>query len=147
MAASTTHNVTPGEVLGELPVQTSKVTATSTGANTTKIERWIDHAAGQLNAMLRRHGIDPTQLGDDESETIRAGILAYAAAKVAPQIGGVSSEEISRLWETWGSVRKTARDNPQDLGADEDPTASVSSNIDTDSPTSSKWNADGFGGW
>lgn len=147
MGASTTHNVTPTDVLDELPVQTSKVTATSTGANTAKLEQWINQAAGQLNAILSRHGIDPTGLNDDEEELIRSGILAYAAAKAAPHISGVSSDAISRYWETWGSVRKTARDNPQDLGADEDPAASVSSNIDTDAPTSSQWNADGFGGW
>lgn len=146
MAVSTTHDVTAQDVLDDLPYVTKHITATSEPLSTTLIERWVTQGAGQLNAIMTRHGIDPTTLGDDESELVRSGIIAYALAK-SLQKRDADDAEIDRAWETWGSVRKTLRELPQDLGDSENADAVIISNVDADDPTVKRWDSDGFGGW
>lgn len=146
MAVSTTHSVTAQDVLDELPQRTAHVTATSEPLNTTQIERWVSQASGQLNAIMARHGIDPTTLGNDESELVRSGIIAYAAAKSLTRANAADAD-VRRQWETWGSVRKTLRDSPQDLGDSQKAENQIGSNVDPANPTPKKWGTDGFKGW
>jgi hypothetical protein len=78
---------------------------------------------------------------------VQAGIIAYAAAKAAPHVPGISDQQIDRYWEEWGSVRKTLRESPDELGKSHAASSSIKSNIDPDEPTHRKFDADGFGGW
>lgn len=146
MAVSTTHSVTAGDVTRQLPVKSSRIGAATEPVSTTDLEDWIAEGAGQANAILSRHGIDPTTLGADEAETVRAGIIAYAAAKTLQSMGA-PSDVTSRFWETWGSVRKTLRESPQDLGDAQKSTDAIKSNIDPTDPTEKNWDTSGFGGW
>jgi hypothetical protein len=146
MAVSTTHDVAAQDVLDELTFNTEHVGATTSPLSTTMIDQWVIQAAGQLNAIMTRHAIDPTTLGDDEAELVRAGVIAYAAAKALTRTHGAEAD-VRRQWETWGSVRKTLRETPQDLGASQLAENQIVSNIDVDNPTPKRWNSANFGGW
>lgn len=146
MAVSTTHSVTVTDVLEAIPVKSSRVGATTDPVSTGMIEKWIESAAGQLNAMLQRHGIDPTSLGDDETELIQSGIIAFAAAMALVKFGGAQDLR-SVHFDTWKDVKKTIREQPQDLGNSQKATAVIKSNIDTANPTRKDWDSDNFGGW
>jgi hypothetical protein len=145
MAVTTTHNVDAQDVLDELPVQNSKVTATSNSLNTTKIEEWINRASGTVNALLNRVGVDPTQLGDDEAEFVRGAIIAYACARSAIVVPTISESVRESFWDTWKDARRTLKDSPQDLGKSQ--SSPIKSNVDTQEPTEKKWDSSNFRGW
>lgn len=135
-----THGVTPGEVLGDLPMPTDGVTATSDGLSTTKIDRWITRAAGSLNAILLGRDMDPASLTDNWRETVRGAIIAYATAKSLDQ----RQLDSDQVWREYGSLKKTIREGQVDAGESIDAEASVRSNVDTtDTKSAPKWGA----GW
>ena len=147
MAVSSTHSVTAQNVLDELPVQTSKITATSNRINTSKVTDWIERASGVLNALLTKAGIDPTSLGDDESELVRSGIIAYAAGQASVVMQNIPADVRSSYWDDWKDVKKILRESPQELGSAQDATDIIVSNIDPTDATTKEWDTDGFGGF
>lgn len=126
--AITTYSVTTTDVLNDVGgVDTSVIGASSTPVTTSMIEEWIDRGAGQLNMILESKGISPSGLDDNGNELMRAGVIAYAKAKVLEKF----NRDASRAWEQFGSVRKTLREQEEDLGDNLDDGDIVLSNVES----------------
>lgn len=145
MAATTTHSVTNADVQNELAVDTSQISSSSDRLSTGDIDSFIDRAAGQLNAIMRGRGVDPTSLEDDDQELVRSGVIAYATAKSYRALGHMSRADSH--WEEWGSIRKTLRSRDRDYGDDrpEDTKPIDDSNVDTSSSKTDPTHGTGFG--
>lgn len=116
------------------------------GLTVSKVQDFIVRGAGQLGSILIGKGIDPDTLDDLAVETMRAGIIAYATGqclKLAP-----GNETLAqRAWEEFGSVRKTLRETPGDLGEAEDKAQTIHTNVPKGLGNRRKWSGDGKQGW
>lgn len=110
-----THGVTLDMVKARYPTQNSAtISPTTSGINDPLIEALVIEAAGSLNAMLRRHRIDPSALDDDAVELLRGGIIAYAIAGCMAKM--MRAEQAAAWQARYDAVRRTIRDWPEDLG-------------------------------
>lgn len=141
MAASTTHAVTASAIVARLPLKPGAVGGASSPLSTTVIDEWIDEAAGQLNALLQRHGVDPADIGGDTLSLVQTGIRAYVTARALSH-RGFPPEQVNQQWETWNLVRQTLREDPQSLGDDQPADAQVVSNVDPSNPTVTRFDPD-----
>lgn len=128
-----THNVDADSVLARYPSQdTTPIGPTSRGVNTALIEALIIEAAGSLNAVLRRHAMDPAALDEDAEELVRGGIIAYA---IAGCLAKLQKLDQAAAWQAkYDAVRRTIRDMPEDLGTAQSAEAAVPTSI-PDDPT------------
>lgn len=119
-----THDLDVAAILARYPTQDATlITATSKGINTPLIEALIIEAAGSLNAMLRRHAIDPGALDEEATELVRGGIIAYVIAECLDKL---QKTEQAAAWRAkYDAVRRTIRDMPEDLGASQSAVAAV----------------------
>lgn len=139
-----THGVTASAVIEDrLPFASGTITASSEGLSTSTIEGYITRAAGIINTLLERNGIDPENLGSNETELIKEAITAYVLAS-ALERRQWDRDEVQRAWEAWHSLRKTIRESPSDLGK-ADVQGSIQTNVDTSSDANS-WGSH-FKGW
>lgn len=113
------HGVSAQDVLQTLPVNTVSVTATSSGLNFGIIDGFVERAAGQVNAQLVRHGMEPTSLDPNSTQIARDAIIAYAAAQALERMGG-SAEQIERRLREWRDLTQLLRQQPQVMGAAQD---------------------------
>lgn len=143
------YQVSVQDVLDTLPANTSNVTATSNGLNTSQIEKYIARASGQITALLVRHGIDPVSVGDDEVELIRDAIIAYASGCSLDRIGA-SSEQVNRRYDEWKRLVEIISTRPQNLGESQnvESASQVKSNINISCPSRrGSWNSKSWTGW
>lgn len=128
-----THNVDPAAVLARYPtLDSARVGPTTTGINEVLIEALIIEAAGSLNAVLRRHAMDPAALDEDAEELVRGGIIAYA---IAGCMAKMQKLEQAAAWQAkYDAVRRTIRDMPEDLGTSQSAEVAVPTSI-PDDPT------------
>jgi hypothetical protein len=140
------HALTAQDVLDALPVDTVGVTASSQGLNTVQIDAYIERAAGQVNAQLVRHGMDPEQLDDNSSGLVRDAIITRACADALERLGA-GTDQIERRLREWERLLKLLREEPQVMGAAQTAAPTARSNIDTASPTRRRWNSANYGGW
>lgn len=128
-----THGVDADAVLARYPSQdTTPIGPTSRGVNTALIEALIIEAAGSLNAVLRRHAMDPAALDEDAEELVRGGIIAYA---IAGCLAKLQKLDQAAAWQAkYDAVRRTIRDMPEDLGTAQSAEAAVPTSI-PDDPT------------
>lgn len=141
MAASTTHSVTAAGIVARLPFAPGNVTSSSDALDTDTIDEWIDEAAAQLNALLQRHGIDPSDIGGDTLSIVQSGIRAYAIARALSH-RNFPAERVETQWENWNRVRDMLRTEPQSLGDDQEATNQVVSNVDPDDATTTRFDSD-----
>lgn len=113
------HDVEAQDVLDTLPVNTTSVTMSSAGLNIGQVDALIERGAGQVNAALERHGIQPEQLGTNAAQLARDAIIAYAAAYSLERLGA-ASDQIERRMREHKELLATLRTSPQDLGAAQD---------------------------
>lgn len=143
------YSVTAQDVLDTLPADTRNVTSTSQGLNTSKVEGYIARASGQISAILVRHGIEPSSLGDDEIELIRDAVIAYAGGYSLERIGA-STEQINRRFDEWKRLVDMIQSTPQNLGESQNVESArkVKSNIDPSnlSPRG-PWGSKSWTGW
>lgn len=134
------HGVSYDLVVQILPADTTRITATSNGLNFGLIDNFIARAAGMVNAQLVRHGIEPSSLDFNTSQLAQDAIISYAAAFCLERLGG-APDQIERRMREWDKLLKLLMDKPQALGSAQDaPGASVvKSNVNTSSPTRSRW--------
>lgn len=134
-----THGITVDDVLARYPTQdTTKITATSAGISTPLIEALILEAAGSLNAVLRRHAIDPAALDEEATELVRGGMIAYAIAECMDKL---QKTEQAAAWRAkYDVVRRTIREMPEDLGASQSAVAAVAvAPEDDEDPVVTPW--------
>lgn len=134
-----THSVDVAAILARYPTQdTTLITSTSKGINTVLIEALIIEAAGSLNAVLRRHGIDPAMLDEESTELVRGGIIAYVIAECLDKLQ--KTDQAAGWRAKYDAVRRTIRDMPEDLGTSQSAVAAVPVYPDdTDEPERSPW--------
>lgn len=113
------HTVTVEMVLDTLPVNTTTVTATSNGLNYGMVDGFISRAAGQVNALLVRHGISPESLDPDSSQLAQDAIVAYSAAYSLEKLGA-SPDLIERRLREYKELINTLKSDPQSLGSAQD---------------------------
>lgn len=148
--ASELHNVVVDGATGdEVAVldsypggQSVGITASSSGVNTSQIEDLIERAAGQLNALLDAHGMDPGDLGTDETRLVQAGIVAYAVGRTLHRVG--RHEEARVYDEEWNFVREELSERPSSLGESREAAPGPRSNVS--STPARKWGKN-FKGW
>jgi len=143
-----THGITEADIIQQYPSQDAlSISETSRGLNFGDLRHWRDQGAGILNAILSRHGIDPEDLGDDERELVRSGVIAYV---IGSALRRSQKLELSREYMSeWKDTRKTLSERPQDLGASQNAMNQIITNVpDASSDTASryKWSSN-FGGW
>lgn len=139
-----THNITTDDVLDRLPLETSRITATSKGLDTGQLDAWVVEAAGQLNALLSRAGADVDNLDDKDTELVRAGILAYAVAR-ALEVANASDDQINRHWSQWLSTKDIVSTSPDTLSGRSD---SFHTNIpNRDADEGRRFSGDGWTGY
>lgn len=134
-----THGVDVAAILARYPTQDSTaITSTSRGINTVLIEALIIEAAGGLNAVLRRHAIDPAALDEESTELVRGGIIAYVIAECLDKLQ--KTDQAAGWRAKYDAVRRTIRDMPEDLGTSQSAVAAVPVYPDdTDEPERSPW--------
>jgi hypothetical protein len=145
-----THNVVADGATGDQVAvldaypggQSVGITASSSGVNTGQITTLIERAAGRLNAILASKGMDPDDLGADETATVQAGIVAYAVSRTLYRVMRI---EEARPWdEEWQETLRTLRERPGDMGDAQDEAPGPVSNVS--SSVTRKWGTD-FKGW
>lgn len=126
-----THGIDVAAILARYPTQdTTAITSTSKGINTVLIEALVIEASGSLNAVLRRHAIDPSALDEEATELLRGGIVAYVIAECLDKL---QKTEPAAAWRAkYDAVRRTIRDMPQDLGDSQSAVAAVPASPDYD---------------
>jgi len=100
--------------------------------NTTKIDAWINRAAGQVNALLERNGVTSAEVLANENslEVARTAVLNYAVAKsLEVAVSNPADPRIVRSWEQWREAFKLLQDVPSTLGAALEPTDQVKANF------------------
>ena len=143
---TTLHSVIAQDVLDALPVDTVGVTAESQGLNTTLIAGYIERAAGQVNAQLSRHAIDPTTLDADSEQLCRDAIITRACADSLERLGA-STEQIERRLREWERLLKLLREEPQAMGAAQAAAPTARSNVNPADPAPRRWNRSSWTGW
>lgn len=130
------HGVSYDDVLDTLPADTRHVSATSAGLNYGQIDGFIARAAGQVNALLARHGLT---LDANGTQLARDAIIAYAAAYSLERIGA-AAEQIDRRMREWDRLTKQLASEPQNVGVAQDDagTLGVKSNAPS-TPTARRW--------
>lgn len=130
------HSVTVDMVLDTLPVNTTQVTATSNGLNLGLVEGYISRAAGQVNALLVRHGMSPESLDPNSSQVAQDAIVAYSAAYSLERLGA-SPDQIERRLREYKELINTLKTDPQSLGSAQDQVSAlgVKSNISNCNPS------------
>lgn len=131
------HGVSAQDVLATLPMNTTAVSANSNGLNFGLIDGYIERAAGQVNAQLTRHGMDPAALDPDSSQIARDAIIAYAAAQSLER-AGAAADQIERRLREWRDLVQLLKREPQAMGASQGPTNIVKTNI-TEPDRPSPW--------
>lgn len=148
--ASNIHKVVAANAVGdEVAVldsypggQSVGITASSSGVNTAQIEDLIERAAGQLNALLDTHGMDPDDLGTDETRMVQAGIVAYAVGRTLHRVG---RHEDARVYDDeWAFVRQELAERPSSMGEAREEAPDPRSNVS--STPARKWGKN-FKGW
>lgn len=131
------HGVSCDDVLDTLPADTRHVSATSAGLNFGQVDGFIARAAGQVNALLARHGL--TSLDANSTQVARDAIIAYAAAYSLERIGA-AADQIDRRMREWDRLTKQLASEPQNVGTAQDAagTLGVKSNLPTTS-TERRW--------
>lgn len=139
------HGVSYDLVVETLPVNTTPISASSSGLNFGQIDNFIARAAGMVNAQLVRHGVDPSSLDFNTSQLAQDAIISYAAAFCLERLGG-SPDQIERRMREWDKLLKLIMDKPQALGSAQDSASTnvVKSNVSTSCPTRSKWKSGSF---
>lgn len=134
-----THGITVDDVLARYPTQNgTTITATSTGINTPLIEALILEAAGSLNAVLRRHAIDPAALDEEATELVRGGVIAYVIAECMAKM--MKADQATAWRAKYDVVRRTIREMPEDLGASQSAVAAVAvAPEDDEDPVVTPW--------
>jgi hypothetical protein len=134
-----THGVTPTEVLQTLPVDTTRVSADSNGLNLGIVDGYIARAAGQVNAQLARHGIEPEALDPNTTQIAQEAIIQFSAALCLERLGA-SPDQIDRRRSDWRDLFDLLQRSPQVLGSAQDTAEAVvvKSNVSLESGKS-RW--------
>jgi len=118
----------------------------SSGVNLGQMRVMISRAAGHLNAALARHGMDPSALDDDDATAvIQAGIVAYVISRTLMRIGRY--DDATEWSDEWRDVLDMIRTDPQSLGAPQEASEAVQSNVNQANTRRSKAYGSGFKGW
>jgi hypothetical protein len=127
-----THNVTPDDVLDELPFATGGVTANSDGLSTDEIDGYIRRYAGRVNAVLsgRDELPAPDEIGDELRQVVRGYILA-GVKKLCLEKREYPEDRIGRLEDEASDLLGILRSYDVDMGDDYDADDVVDTNIDT----------------
>ena len=142
-----THDVTVADVTSILPGDFSFLSETSQGLNTVMIEGWIKTGAGLLNSLIRSQGKDIDNLGPDEREVIRMGIIAFAESRCLKATGREQAA-IDAAERSWRDTQKAIRDFPSEMAPSDDASVRIRGReIDPAYTTQPKWRSDRFGGW
>lgn len=126
------YGVTSADVLAELPNNIRGVTSSSQGLNTTKIDTWLDRAAGQVNALFERNGVPVADVLANENslEVARTAVLSYAVAKALEvAVANPADPRIERSWQQWRDAYALLQDVPSTLGAALEPVDQVKANF------------------
>ena len=98
------------------------------GLTRAQIDVWIRRGASQINGILVSKGVDVDTLTNDATGLVQSGIVAYVRLKVFTQSPGYEAQ--ARVeGEEWGSIRKTLREQPGELGKSEDAAGSIASTV------------------
>lgn len=124
------HEVAAQDVLDTLPANTASVTATSDGLSLGQVDKLIQRGAGQVNALLLRHGMDPAALDANSAQLARDAIIAYAGAGALERLGAEAGQ-VDRRTREWERLLKTLKEDPQSLGSAQDAHPITRTNIDT----------------
>lgn len=139
------HEVAAQDVLDTLPADTTSVTATSDGLSLGQIDKLIQRGAGQVNALLLRHGMDPAALDANSAQIGRDAIIAYAAAGALERLGA-DAGQIDRRTREWERLLKVLKEDPQSLGSAQNGHPITRSNIDTSTSgrARKRWSRGGY---
>lgn len=137
----TEHDVTVEDVLDRLPMATGNIGPDTSGLSTGQIERWIGAGARRVNAIVRRHGMDPTDLPDHDIGILRDGIVAYAQWQCLEARD--YDDKAARAREEFNDVLDAIRAFPSEFDSDDAADRIRSSESDGEP----KWSTDAFGGW
>jgi hypothetical protein len=85
-----TYGVVLADVLALLPVNTTRISATSK-LSTTHITGYIEDGAGRITAALKRAGVDPDSLDDDTTAQVKRALEHYVVAACLAKLGRTSS--------------------------------------------------------
>lgn len=141
------HNLTEQDIIDDYPSSSGAHIGESTqGLNFRKIRGWRDQAAGIVNAILKRHGIDPEALeeGSDEAQVARAAIKAYAVAKMF-FVAGRREEGRDHMSE-WSEIKKGLESEPENLGDAQLSSSGTVTNVPATQAASDTWGGD-WTGW
>lgn len=136
MAVSNTWSVTPTIIVTQyLPDHNSYSDGASQSINNAVMTQYINQHAGRVNALLARHSIDQSQVGDDEAELIKLYIITSTVASIHAKL---------QRWDAMREYRGLAADywteiqRPENLGDAQGTASTVHSNVPTDSARLSK---------
>ena len=131
------HGVTNAIILDELPSDLAKnVGALSPNLTTGTIDRWIEDAAGTFNSILESKGIDQDNLSENATRVIRVGIINYVVSNCLAK-GNYSQESIDSVRLRFRESFEEVKNFPEVLGDDHPSTASIKTNIDMSTDTTS----------
>jgi hypothetical protein len=97
--------VTILDVIENLPIDASQITATTAPISTVSLESWILEGEDDLTSVLRRAGHDPSSVSDEIRGQMRKAVRAYATAQALKAYGLVGAQyqdylgEYQRLYE------------------------------------------------
>lgn len=99
--AATTFGVTLADVSPSLPFDPRSITATS-AVSTSDIDGWIALAGGRFASAVRKVGLTPDGLGDDDLAVVREGIIQYVVARAVKSLafGGSNYADAWSAYET-----------------------------------------------
>ena len=145
-----THEITEADIISQYPSQDAQnISETSRGLNFGDLRYWRDQGAGILNALMARHGITPEDLGEDERQLVRHGIISYV---IGSALRRAQKLDLSREYmNDWKDTKKTLSERPQDLGESQAGSSQVLTNVpeagsSQDTYDRYKWSSQ-FGGW
>lgn len=94
-----------------------------------------------MNAMLENHGMDPDDLGSNETALIQSGIIAYAVSRTLHKVG--RHEDAAPYDEEWKETIEILRTYPDEMGEAREDAPGPRSNLTN---KTRKW-GENFKGW
>ena len=140
------HGVSESDVVSQYPRQRgSEITETSQGLNLPLIRKLISQGASFVNASLEKNGYSDfaSQLSDNAKEITGQAVITYAVWHCLLRVNAPEASTWQALWE---SHLDTLRRLPEYLGASQNASDQVISNISETPRKRQRFGRD-FTGW
>lgn len=108
-----TFGIVAADILPDLPIDTSAISATSIPLSTGDLTTWIEDASAQLVAVIQRAGLDPASLDDNTQAQMRQAVKAYALGKSLGVLYLTSASEAALT--RWDSIKAHYSASPRSL--------------------------------